>query len=183
MAKRDKDTITLGSGIPYMVENTDTIPEDPETVCTEENRLGYVQSGASVEYTEENHVEKDDLGYVYKEVTTDEEVLLKLGMLTWNGESLTKLIDRSKTEEKSGYRVTKIGGAGNAKGKYYVIVFHQPDKVDGDLYVMIVGRNTAGASIAFAKDGGSKIEPEFRAIPHDKDGTLLRIYEKLPTGS
>lgn len=183
MAKRDKDTITLGSGIPYMVENTDAIPEDPATVCTEQNRLGYVQGGASIEYTEETHVEKDDLGYVYKEITTDEEALLKLGLLTWNGESLTKLIDRSKTEEKSGYRVTKIGGAGNAKGKYYVVVFHQPDKVDGDLYVMIVGRNSAGASIAFAKDAGSKVEPEFRAIPHDTDGTLIRIYEKLPTAS
>ena len=183
MANRDKDTITLGSGIPYLLEHTDAIPEDPATVCTEQNRLGYVQGGASIEYTEETHVEKDDLGKAYKEITTDEEALLKLGLLTWNGESLTKLIDRSKTEEKSGYRVTKIGGAGNAKGKYYVVVFHQPDKVDGDLYVMIVGRNTAGASIAFAKDAASKVEPEFRAIPHDKEGTLLRIYEKLPAAT
>ena len=183
MGKRDKDTITLGSGIPYMIEYTDEIPETPETVCVEQNRLGYVQGGAAVEYTEENHVEKDDLGYVYKEIITEEELLLKLGLLTWNGEALTKLIDRSKTEEKDGYRVTKIGGAGNAKGKYYVVCFHQIDKVDGDLYVMIVGRNTAGASISFAKDAGSKIEPEFRAIPHDKEGTLVRIYEKLPAAT
>lgn len=180
MPKRNKDTIPLGSGIPYMVEYTDEIPETPAEVCTEENRLGYVQSGASLEYSEDTHVEKDDLGRVYKEVTTEEEVLLKLGLLTWNGESLAKLIDRSTTEEKDGMRVTKIGGPGNAKGKYYVVCFHIPDKVDGDMYVMIVGRNTAGASISFAMDSASKIEPEFRAIPHDEDGTLVRIYEKLP---
>ena len=179
MGKRDKDTIPLGSGIPYMMEYTDTIPT-PEEICVEGNRLGYVQSGASLEYTEETHVEKDDLGYVYKEITTEEEVLLKLGLLTWNGESLTKLIDRSQTDEKDGMRVTKIGGAGNAKGKYYVVCFHIPDKVDGDMWVMIVGRNSAGASITFARDAASKIEPEFRAIPHDKDGTLVLLYEKLP---
>ena len=179
MGKRDKDTIPLGSGIPYMMEHTDTVPT-PEEICVEQYRMGYVQSGASIEYTEETHVEKDDLGYVYKEITTDEEAVLKLGLITWNGETLTKLIDRSKTEEKEGKRITKIGGAGNAKGKYYVVCFHIPDKVDGDMWVMIVGRNSAGASISFAKDAGSKVEPEFRAIPHDKDGTLVLLFEQLP---
>lgn len=177
--KRDKDTIQLGSGIPYMMEYADEIPT-PEEICVEQYRLGYVQGGAELSYTEETHVEKDDLGHVYKEITTEEEVLLKLGLLTWNGDSLTKLIDRSKTEEKDGMRITKIGGAGNAKGKYYVVCFHIPDKVDGDMWVMIVGRNSAGATIAFAKDAGSKIEPEFRAIPHDKDGTLVLLFEQLP---
>lgn len=181
MGKHDKDTIKLGSGIPYLMEYTDTIPTTPDEICKEEYRLGYVQGGASIEYTEETHVEKDDLGYAYKEVTTEEEAVMKLGLLTWNGESLTKLIDRSKTDTKDGMRITKIGGAGNAKGKYYVLCFHIPDKEDGDMWVMIVGRNSAGASIAFAKDAGSKIEPEFKAKPHDKEGTLVLLFEKLPT--
>ena len=182
MARGDKDTIRLGSGIPYMMEYTDTIPT-PEEICTEQYRLGYVQSGASIEYTEETHVEKDDLGHVYKEITTEEEVLLKLGLLTWNGDSLTKLIDRSTTETKDGMRVTKIGGPGNAKGKYYVVCFHIPDKIDGDMWVMIVGRNSAGASLAFARDAASKIEPEFRAIPHDEDGTLVLLFEQIPAAA
>lgn len=179
MAKGDKDTIRLGSGIPYLMEYADTIPT-PEEICQEQYRLGYVQSGASLEYTEETHVEKDDLGHVYKEITTEEEVLLKLGLLTMNGETLTKLIDRSKTEEKDGKRVTKIGGPGNAKGKYYVVCFHIPDKIDGDMWVMIVGRNSAGASLAFARDAASKVEPEFRAIPHDEDGSLVLLFEQIP---
>lgn len=182
MGKQDKDTIKLGSGIPYLMEYTDKIPA-VEEICVEQYRLGYVQGGASLEYTEETHVEKDDLGYVYKEVTTEEEAVLKLGLFTWNGESLTKLIDRSKSETADGMRVTKIGGAGNAKGKYYVVCFHMPDKQDGDMYVMIVGRNSAGASLAFAKDAASKIEPEFRAMPHDKDGTLVLLFEKQPAAA
>ena len=182
MAKNDKDTIKLGSGIPYMMEYTDEIPTVDE-ICVEQYRLGYVQSGASIEYTEETHVEKDDLGYVYKEITTEEEAILKLGLITWNGETLTKLIDRSKTEIKDGRRITKIGGEGNAKGKYYVICFHIKDKQDGDMWVMIVGRNSAGASLAFAKDAGSKVEPEFRAKPHDTDGTLVLLIEQLPAAA
>lgn len=182
MSKGDKDTIRLGSGIPYMMDYTDTIPT-PEEICVEQNRLGYVQGGAAIEYTEETHVEKDDLGHVYKEITTEEEAVLKLGLITWNGETLTKLIERSKSEIKDGMRVTKIGGPGNAKGKYYVVCFHMPDKVDGDMWVMIVGRNSAGASLSFAKDAGSKIEPEFRAIPHDKDGTLVLLFEKQPAAT
>lgn len=179
MSKRDNKTITIGSGVPYLMEYTDTIPT-PEEICVEENLLGYVKSGAALTYTEETYEEKDDLGYVSKIITTSEEVILKLGVLTWNGESITKLIDRSKFEENEGKRITKIGGAGNAKGKYYAVCFHQPDKVDGDMWVMLVGRNTVGAEITFAADAGTILEPEFKAIPHDSDGTLVQIIEQLP---
>jgi len=179
MAKRDKETITLGSGTAYIKLYADEIPT-PEEICTPENLMGHIQGGAALEYSEETHEEKDDLGKVCKIITTEEEALLKLGLLTWNGNTLAMLIDRCKTTEESGKRVTKIGGAGNAQGKYYVVCFHHVDKTDGDLWVMIVGRNTAGATLTFAKDAGTKIEPEFKAMPHDEDGTLVLLYEELP---
>lgn len=179
MAKRDKDTITLGSGKAYLLEYADEIPT-PEEICVEENLLGHIKGGAALEYTQETYEEKDDLGLVLKVITTSEEALLKLGLLTWNGNTLAKLIDRCKVEEKEGKRITKIGGAGNAQGKYYVVCFHHEDKTDGDVWVMIVGRNTAGATITFATEEGTKLEPEFKAKPHDKDGTLVLLYEELP---
>lgn len=180
MPKRDKDTITLGSGKAYLLEYADTIPT-PEEICIPENRLGYIKGGAALEYTQETYEEKDDLGYVVKVITTSEEALLKLGLLTWNGDTLTKLIDRCKSEEKEGKRVTKIGGAGNAQGKYYVVCFHHEDKTDGDVWVMIVGRNTAGATITFATEEGTKLEPEFKALKAlDDDGTLVMLFEELP---
>lgn len=179
MAKRDKDTITLGSGKAYLLEYADAIPT-PEEICVEENLLGHIKGGAALEYTQETYEEKDDLGLVLKVITTSEEALLKLGLLTWNGNTLAKLIDRCKVEEKEGKRITKIGGAGNAQGKYYVVCFHHEDKTDGDVWVMIVGRNTAGATITFATEEGTKLEPEFKAKPHDKDGTLVLLYEELP---
>ena len=180
MAKRDKSVITLGSGKIYLIESTDTMPT-VDTVCVTDNLLGYIKGGAALEYTEETYEEKDDLGYVSKVITTSEEAILKCGLLTWNGTTLAKLIDRCKTSETGGKRTTKIGGAGNAQGKYYVICFMHEDKVDGNLWIMIKGRNTAGATLTFAADEGTVVEPEFKAMPHDEDGTLIELIEEIPT--
>lgn len=179
MGKRDNKTITIGSGYPYLIPYTDTVPT-VEEICVEENLLGYCQGGAELAYSSESHVEKDDLGHVQKIVTIGEEMLFKLGLLTWNGQTLEKLIDRCKVTEEGGKRITKIGGAGNAQGKYYVLCFHQPDKVDGDMWVLMVGRNTAGATLTFATDAATKLEPEFTAMAQDDDGTLVQLIEALP---
>lgn len=183
MAKRTGDPITLGSGKLYFEEYTDSVPDFAgiKALCVKEKRLGLIKGGASLTYTEETYEEKDDLGLASKIITTKEEVKLKCGLLTWTGNTIDVLVDRSSVTEAAGVRTTKIGGAGNAKGKYYVLVFHHEDKTDGDLWVVLVGRNTVGLSLTFASDAGSVIEPEFTAKPHDDDGTQVIIYEELAT--
>lgn len=180
MAKRDKDTITLGSGKLYLQAFADEMPT-VDTLCKPENLLGYIKGGAALEYTQETYEEKDDLGYVSKIITTNEEALLKCGLLTWNGATLGKLIDRCKTTEAAGKRTTKIGGAGNAQGGYYAICFFHEDLVDGNLWILIKGRNTAGATLTFSADEGTVVEPEFKAMPHDDAGTLIELIEEIPT--
>lgn len=178
MSKRDKNVITLGSGKLYMAAFSSTMPSKDD-VCVDANLAGYIKGGASLEYTEETYEEKDDLGYVSKIITTSEEALLKAGLLTWNGETLQKLIDRCKSTSASGLRTTKIGGKGNEQGGYYAICFHHEDEIDGDVWVLIKGRNTAGVTITFSPDEGSVIEPEFKAMPHDTDGTLIELIEEI----
>ena len=190
-AKRSKKTITLGSGHVYLTTYAGTIPETlgaVDELCTEANRLGYIKGGASLEYSQETYEEKDDFGIVRKIITTDETAVLKFGLITWNGETLKSLIDRcSVTEESrtgqdgdtSVVRKTKIGGGGNAQGGYYILVFRHHDAVDGDVYIVLVGRNTAGATLSFAQDAGTQIEPEFTAIPSDEHGTLIQMYETV----
>ncbi len=180
MAKGDKDRIVLGSGKIYLKAYADTMPT-VEELCVEENRLGYIKGGAALEYTEETYEEKDDLGYVSKIITTSEEALLKCGLITWNGKTLQSLIDRCTVTEAAGKRTTKIGGAGNAQGGYYAICFFHEDKADGNLWVLIKGRNTAGATLTWAADEGTVVEPEFKAMPHDDAGTLIELIEEIPT--
>ena len=180
MAKRDKTSITLGSGKIYLTPYTDTVPS-VETLCVEDNLLGYIKGGASLEYTQETYEEKDDLGFVSKMITTSEEAILKCGLLTWNGTTLQSIIDRCQVTEAAGKRTVKIGGAANGQGKNYAICFHHEDETDGDLWILIVGRNTAGATLTFAKDTGTVLEPEFKALPHDENGTLVQLIEEIST--
>ena len=180
MAKRDKTSITLGSGKIYLTPYTDSVPT-VETLCVEGNLLGYIKGGASLEYTQETYEEKDDLGFVSKIITTSEEAILKCGLLTWNGTTLKSIIDRCQVTEANGKRTVKIGGAANGQGTNYAICFHHEDETDGDLWILIVGRNTAGATLTFAKDAGTVLEPEFKAMPHDENGTLVQLIEEIGT--
>ena len=50
MAKRDKSTITLGSGKIYLQAFADAMPT-VEDLCVDENLLGYIKGGAALEYT------------------------------------------------------------------------------------------------------------------------------------
>lgn len=180
MSKRTKDNITLGSGKAYIVEFSGTMP-DVATLCVAENLLANIKGGAELSYTEETYEEKDDLGLVSKVITTSEEALLKLGLLTWNGNTLKNLADRcTVTEDKTkGTRTIHIGGAGNTQGKEWVVCFFHEDKKDGNLWVLIRGRNTAGMTITFAVDAGTVIEPEFKALPQDDKGTLITLIEEI----
>lgn len=184
MAKRAKENITLGSGKAYIMEYDPTKAPSHTDICKENNLLGHIKGGAELTYTEETYEEKDDLGLVSKVITTSEEATLKLGLLTWNGATLKHLIDRCTVAEPASgttTRTVKIGGAGNTQGKEWAVCFHHQDKKDGDLWVLIRGRNTAGLTLTFAADAGTVIEPEFKALPMDTNGTLITIIEDTST--
>ncbi len=178
--RTDPDKITLGSGKAYIMEYSGAMPE-VDAICKEENLLGKIQGGAELSYSTETHEEKDDLGTVAKVVITAEEALLKLGLITFNGDTLAKLADRCKVTTAAGKRTVHIGGAGNAQGKEWVVCFHHHDPVDGDIWVMVRGANQAGLTLAFAVDAGSKLEPEIKALPCDDNGTLITYIEQIAT--
>ena len=114
-------------------------------------------------------------------VITAEEAILKLGLITFNGKTLAQLADRCKVTEAAGKRTVKIGGAGNAQGKDWVVCFHHHDTEDGDIWVLVRGSNQAGLALAFATDAGTKLEPEIKALPSDDEGTLIHYIEEIGT--
>lgn len=175
----DKDTIILGSGDVYVKDHADTLPSIEEMI-TADNHLGYISGGATLEYKPSFYEAKDDKGKVSKTIITEEEATFKTGILTFNGKTLDKLCDTARVEETDGKRIVKIGGTGNRKGKFYVILFHYSDPTDGAVDVMIVGQNQAGFSLAFAKDKETVIDAEFKAKPMDEEGTLITYTETAP---
>lgn len=173
------DKITLGSGHLYAMEFTGAIPED-NVIETEENRLGYIQGGATISYKPSFYETKDDMGVVSKKFITDEEAILKSGIMTWNGKTLQKICSTARVTEDTDtkIRTVKIGGSGNYDGKKYIIHFLHPDVIDGDVRVTIAGSNEAGFELAFAKDKETVINAEFKAQPHDGEGTLILYREE-----
>ena len=180
MSKGTPERIILGSGKNYVVEYDPAkgLPSHTD-ICKPENLLGLTKGGAELTYTEETHEEKDDHGLISKIVTISEEALLKLGVFTMNGNTIKKLADRCQVTENGGLRTIKIGGAGNAQNKDWVVCFHHEDKKDGDIWVMVVGRNTAGLTFTYAVDNATKAEPQYKALPQDDKGTLITIIEEM----
>lgn len=181
MKKRDNlETITLGSGELYCKQYEGTIPARTELVKPE-NLLGRIAGGATIEYKPTKYTAKDDLGYVQKSIITDEELILKSGLITWNGNTLVKLADTARVDETdSTKRVLKVGGSKNQTGSKYILLFVHEDKQDGNVDVMIVGQNEAGFSLTFEKEKETTIDAEFKANPNlDDEGTLLQITEYL----
>ena len=174
----DKQKIRIGSGKVYITEFTGTIPEDADFE-TDANKLGDVSGGATCEYKPSFHTAKPDDGLLPKTVMTDEEATLKLGVCTWNLATLNRLSSTGRITEAGGIRTLKIGGKNNDNGKKYAVRFVHTDKADGDARFTVVGSNTAGFSLAFAKDKETVINPEFKAEPMDGEGTLVIFSEEI----
>lgn len=169
--------IVLGSGKLYAAEFTDSIPETT-TLETDDNILGLISGGATLTYEPEYYTASDDLGLAVKKMITNETVTLTSGIMTWNGNTLAKLVNTGRVDEsETGKRTVKIGGVGNYDGKKYVLRFVHEDAVEGDIRITIVGSNEAGFEIAFTKDEETVIDAEFTAFPMDDDGTLI-IFEE-----
>lgn len=174
------ERIVLGSGDLYCMEYTGgDIPAD-SAIETDENLLGLIQGGASVEYKPTFYTCKDDKGRVQKSVLTDEEALLKSGIMTWVADTLQKLCTTGRVTTAGNARTLKIGGVGNQDGKSYVLHFVHKDP-EFTIRLTIVGRNEAGFTLTFAKDKETVVNAEFKAQPKlDKEGTLI-IYKEETT--
>lgn len=179
------DKIVLGSGKLYIDEAVAavgggyTIPSDA-TLEVSSKLIGWIQGGATLEYTPTFYEAKDDLGMVSKKYLTEEEAILKSGVMTWNADTLTKICSTARDvtpSAETSKKIIKIGGIGNFDGKNYVVRFVHEDPVDGDIRITIVGSNESGFEMSFAKDKETVINAEFKAVPNDTDGTLV-IYEE-----
>lgn len=177
----NKKKFILGSGHLYVVEFTGSIPKDEE-LERDENKIGVISGGATLEYKPTFYVVEDDLGLVKESLLTAEEVTFKSGLLAPNMSFAAFSAPTVKVEEataQSKKRVTKIGGIANADGKVYIVRFLHASTADPGykLRSTIVGVNTSGFSLGFLKDKESIVDLTFSAQPMDDKGTLVQLDE------
>jgi uncharacterized protein YjdB len=177
------ERIVLGSGKLYHAVYADEIPED-SVIEQDVNLLGLIQGGATIRYTPTYYTAKDDYGLVQKKILTDEEAVLVSGIMTFDVDVLKALIQTGTIDDTDPKeRKIKIGGMGNFIDQKYVLHFVHEDAIDGDIRVTIVGSNESGFELAFAKDRETVINAEFKAAPHDTDGTLIIYREEVKGAS
>lgn len=169
-----KDRIALGSGKCYLAEFDGTLPTIEE-LKVDKNLFSRVKEGCELEYTTESFTEESDDGAVKKTIITKEDAKLRPGFIVTNSAVVDKLVATGRVDEQEDRTIVKIGGLNNDNGKSYAILFYHEDKADGDVAVLIVGKNTAGLKFAFKKSAGSILNPEFTAEPQDDAGTLIQI--------
>jgi len=170
------EEMILGSGYLYVTEFTGTIPAG-EIFEVDDNKLGYISGGCSIEYKPTFYEPKDDLGLISDQYLTAEDATLKSGVCTFTGNTLAKLCATARVTEDTilKTRRTKFGGIANDNGKQYAIRFVH---ISGKRSVTIVGKNQAGFTLAFTKDKETVIDVEFKALSCDGEGTLI-IYDEV----
>ena len=178
MYRQDTDTIMLGSGEIFSAEYDGTIPSDPEELIKTADFVGAIKGGCTFEYKPSFTNEVDDSGKYEKSIMTEDEATLKLGLITFNGDTIASLNACSTTKEVGNYRITDIGGAENYTDKSRIFIFRHTDKKDGNVYLIVYGENQAGFSLAWAKDKGTTIEPEIKCKPM-QGGVRVRYIEQI----
>ncbi|MBR6313212.1 MAG: hypothetical protein IKR49_01065 [Clostridia bacterium] len=191
--KKDKERIRLGSGKLYIAERDDAALEAAlvspaamlaycETLAVKENILGLISGGAAVNYTKSVQTIADDLEKVSKTIITTESATLQSGIMTWNLDTLQKVCETARIDEDPilGLRRALIGGLDNADGKTYVLLFLHEDPADGNIWVLITGKNTSGFKLEFKKDAATVVDATFTAEALDDTGTKLAVMEQIP---
>ena len=166
--------IILGSGDLYLTEYSGTLPDD-NTIETEENSVGHISGGASLEYKPELYEVISDKNVVLKRFVTNEEVTFKSGVLTFNVDMLEKLSTGSVTSTAT-TKTIKIGGA-KSMTSYLLQFVHTKD--DGKkLRIQMIATASDGFVLTFAKDKETVVDAVFKALSQT-DGTLVTIKDEI----
>lgn len=173
------NSIILGSGklyvAPYDAETG--VPADA-SIETDENTMGRIKGGATLEYAPTTYEVVDDTHYVVKRFIQSEEVSFKSGVLTWDMANLEKLAGACDFTEdtEAATKTIKIGGRGaNGLTPYIVRFVHSDD--EKTLRITLVGTPEAGFALTFAPDKETVIDAEFKALSHDDAGTLVIVSQ------
>ncbi|MBR4627785.1 MAG: Ig-like domain-containing protein [Ruminococcus sp.] len=182
--RKEIDRIAIGSVDIYMQEFTGTkvsdIPAD-NAIETEANHIGRTKDGGEITYTTTYYNVKSDDGKAARNELTDDGATVSFGLITWNGDTITKLVPTASTTLSDGKRRTLIGGVANKNDKVYLIRAVHKDGVKGDVRYTFIGKNVNGFAAAYKPGQETTITPNITAEPFD-DGRLIVLDEENAVG-
>ena len=177
--KKEINRIALGSVDIYMQEFTGNaiadIPAD-NVIETEANHIGRTKDGGEVTYSTTFYNVKSDDGKASRSEMTDDSAAISFGLITWNGDTISKLVPTASVTVTEGKRRTLIGGVTNSDGKRYLIRAVHKDKEKGDVRYTMIGKNVNGFAASYKPGQETTITPNISAEPFD-DGRLIVLDE------
>lgn len=172
----DTSKILLGSGKIYIAE-LETDGSIPTDLVGSTNLIGDISGGAELSYVPTVYDVVNDDNVVRKSYITQEEVMLKSGVLTWDLTNLEKLtVGGTYTAAVPGTSPATLTIGGIKSVKQYAIAFVHTEE-DFTVTVILKGSNQKGYSIKFDKEKEVVIDAEFKAIA-DANGILVTVTEE-----
>ncbi|MBR6995342.1 MAG: hypothetical protein IKH96_04905 [Ruminococcus sp.] len=187
---QEKDRIAIGSVDIYVTEWTGTaisdIPEDA-TLEVDANLIGRTKDGAEFEYQTTWFSVKSDDGKASRNELVEDNGYMSFGLITWNGDTLTKLISTASATVSgtgaSAKRKTKIGGVCNDNGKTYLFRAVHKDKKKGDVRYTMIGKNVNGFAASYRNGQATTITPRIQAEPFSDGSLLIKDEENIDAGA
>ena len=182
--KKEVNRIAMGSVDIYMAEFTGSavsdIPAD-NVLETEANLVGRTKDGGEITYTTNYYNVKSDDGKAARNEMTDDSAAFSFGLITWNGDTITKLVPTASASITGTKRRTLIGGVTNRNDKLYIIRAVHKDTEKGDVRYTMLGKNVNGFAAAYKPGQETTITPNITAEPFD-DGRLIIMDEDSAVG-
>lgn len=176
--------IAIGSVDVYMIEFAGTsindIPAD-NVIETESNLIGRTKDGGELTYSTSFYNAKSDDGKAGRNEMTDDSATFSFGLITWNGDTITKIVPTATATFSGTKRRTLIGGAANKNETVYLIRAVHKDKVKGDVRYTFLGKNVNGFAAAYKPGAETTITPNITAEPFD-NGRLIVMDEDNAIG-
>lgn len=176
--KREDKKISLGSMEFYVVPyDGETIPEDTE-LEKESNHIGHTKNGGTLNYSATWTVAESDDGKAKRRQLVKEEATINFSLITWNANTIKKLISTASVTEADGKRTLEVGGIENDNGIRYIIRGVHKDKVAGDVRITGVGVHTGGLEAVWQPENPSLISAQFELEPYNDSGRLYKYDEE-----
>lgn len=178
--------VLLGSGELFVLDSVavpDPVNATESDIDNNLIKIGEISGGATLTYSTEFKAVKG--GKLNQEITrflTNEEVIFKSGLLTWDMSNISKLLAVDYSEDGvNNTRRIGIGGMSNVPINY--MRFVHTKKEDGkDIKInMFKAQNQKGIELNFDPENETVIDLEFKLLADNarSNGNIVEIVEEI----